>query len=230
MKIIGHRGARGLKPENTIASFERAIELGVDMIELDARVTSDGITILSHDNRIDGAVVSATPMADLRITSLYDAILAVDRRVPIYIEIKPGVTPEPVFAVIAKFLSNGWQNEDFAIGSFSLPILQKAQSALPDIPRIVIEKWSAIRATRRARLVNTAYIAMLEYWLWGGVIKALARQGFVLYAFPPKHPSREALLTPLRLAGYCNNPRLAAKWKRHGLAGVITDFPDRFKK
>lgn len=42
MLRIGHRGAAGTRPELTRAAFERAIELGVDMIELDVQLTSDG--------------------------------------------------------------------------------------------------------------------------------------------------------------------------------------------
>ena len=43
MLKIGHRGAAGHAPENTLASFRKAIELGVDMIELDVQATADGV-------------------------------------------------------------------------------------------------------------------------------------------------------------------------------------------
>lgn len=219
MKIIGHRGARGLELENTIPSFERAIELGVDMIELDARVTSDGVSVLAHDPRIDGVAVATTPITDLRITSLYDALLAINRRVPVYVEIKPGVAAEPVFAVIAKLLGNGWQPEDFLFGSFDPRILRKARSALPDIERIVIEKWSAVRAVHRARAVGAQRIVMSDRWLWSGVIRSLTRAGFALYSYPQSKYDQAV----------SNNPRRAAKWAEHGLTGVVTDYPDRFK-
>jgi glycerophosphoryl diester phosphodiesterase len=42
MLKIGHRGARAYEPENTLRSFSKALELGVDAVELDARVTKDG--------------------------------------------------------------------------------------------------------------------------------------------------------------------------------------------
>lgn len=47
--IIGHRGARGLFPENTMAGFAAALALGVDAIELDVGMTADGAVIVSHD-------------------------------------------------------------------------------------------------------------------------------------------------------------------------------------
>ena len=53
MEIQGHRGARGLLPENTIPAFERAIELGVDVLELDLGMTRDGVPVVHHDRALD---------------------------------------------------------------------------------------------------------------------------------------------------------------------------------
>ena len=53
IEIQGHRGARGLLPENTIPSFERAIELGVDVLELDLGLTRDRVPVVHHDRRLD---------------------------------------------------------------------------------------------------------------------------------------------------------------------------------
>ncbi|HUB15890.1 MAG TPA: glycerophosphodiester phosphodiesterase family protein [Acetobacteraceae bacterium] len=51
--IIGHRGARGLAPENTLAGFRAAIALGVDAVELDVALTADGVVVVSHDPRLN---------------------------------------------------------------------------------------------------------------------------------------------------------------------------------
>jgi glycerophosphoryl diester phosphodiesterase len=47
--LQGHRGARGLAPENTLPAFERALELGVTTLELDIGVTADGVVVVAHD-------------------------------------------------------------------------------------------------------------------------------------------------------------------------------------
>ena len=47
--LQGHRGTRGLAPENTIAAFERALAIGVTTIETDLAVTKDGVLVISHD-------------------------------------------------------------------------------------------------------------------------------------------------------------------------------------
>ncbi|MES2631948.1 MAG: glycerophosphodiester phosphodiesterase [Pseudomonadota bacterium] len=47
--LQSHRGTRGLAPENTLPAFERALELGVDTLELDVGITADGVVVISHD-------------------------------------------------------------------------------------------------------------------------------------------------------------------------------------
>lgn len=51
--LQGHRGARGLLPENSLVSFERAIELGVSTLELDIAITKDGVLVIHHDQEIN---------------------------------------------------------------------------------------------------------------------------------------------------------------------------------
>ncbi len=50
--VEGHRGTRGLKPENTLPAFETALDLGVTTLELDLHYTSDGVVIIWHDDEI----------------------------------------------------------------------------------------------------------------------------------------------------------------------------------
>lgn len=53
MKVIGHRGNAAYAPENTLESYRQAIELGVDIVETDLHITSDGIVVVIHDNTLD---------------------------------------------------------------------------------------------------------------------------------------------------------------------------------
>ena len=53
----GHRGARGLAPENTMAAFRLALELGVDTLETDLAVTADDVIVITHDPRLNPAIV-----------------------------------------------------------------------------------------------------------------------------------------------------------------------------
>ncbi len=56
IQVHGHRGARAKFPENTLPAFEYAIKSGVDALELDLAVTSDGVLVVSHDPHINAAI------------------------------------------------------------------------------------------------------------------------------------------------------------------------------
>lgn len=53
LDVQGHRGARGLLPENTLPAFERALEIGVTTLELDCGVTKDGVVVIAHDRTLN---------------------------------------------------------------------------------------------------------------------------------------------------------------------------------
>ena len=200
LKIVGHRGAAGLAPENTLDSIKKALECAVDEIEIDVRVSHNGNVHLSHD-----------PIDDSKnLALLVDAIKLVNKKIPLMIEVKPGESVGPIVMVIKDFLKKGWQDKDFLLGSFSQKTLLELHQHLPQIPKVVIESWSGLRATRRARQLGTKRLSMNQRWLWSGFIRAMKQRGFELYPYT------------------LNNPTKAKGWQKYGIAGVITDRPDRF--
>jgi glycerophosphoryl diester phosphodiesterase len=71
IEVHGHRGARGLRPENTLPAFEYAIAQGVDVLELDLAVTKDGVIVVSHDPILHPPVCSGPqPMAAIHELTL----------------------------------------------------------------------------------------------------------------------------------------------------------------
>ncbi len=56
LELQGHRGARGLMPENTLPGFARALSIGVDVLELDTAITADEVVVISHDPQLDPAL------------------------------------------------------------------------------------------------------------------------------------------------------------------------------
>lgn len=52
-RVLGHRGAKGHAPENTIPSFRKALELGADILEMDVHATRDGTVVVCHDDTVD---------------------------------------------------------------------------------------------------------------------------------------------------------------------------------
>jgi glycerophosphoryl diester phosphodiesterase len=70
VKVVAHRGANQQAPENTLAAFQAAIDLGADFIELDVRTTKDGHLVLSHDSKIDGKSNGKGAVRDLTLAEL----------------------------------------------------------------------------------------------------------------------------------------------------------------
>jgi glycerophosphoryl diester phosphodiesterase len=69
IQVHGHRGARALRPENTMPAFEYAISQGVDVLELDMGVTKDGVVVVSHDSVLKPPICSG-PRPEARIYEL----------------------------------------------------------------------------------------------------------------------------------------------------------------
>ncbi len=90
VEIIGHRGAAGLKPENTMASILQAIEDGADWVEIDVQETADGEIVVMHDSdfmklaQVNLKIWDATmaDIADIDIGSWFDPAYA-DQRAPL---------------------------------------------------------------------------------------------------------------------------------------------------
>ncbi len=68
--VMAHRGGRGLRPEHTIYAFERSVELGVDVLELDLRSTKDSVLVIFHDRTVDRTTDGAGPVQDFTLAEL----------------------------------------------------------------------------------------------------------------------------------------------------------------
>jgi glycerophosphoryl diester phosphodiesterase len=68
--VMAHRGGRGLWPENTLYAFERAVELGVDVLEMDIHTTADGVPVVMHDDTVDRTTNGSRPIQALTLEEL----------------------------------------------------------------------------------------------------------------------------------------------------------------
>ena len=221
MKITGHRGAKGLAPENTITSFLKALEHSVDEIECDARVTSDGVAILIHNNHLEDPAGNTLSVHDHTyqqlkahkpdLPTLDEALRAVNKKVPVVVEVKPGEKVAPIVDALKTLLDDGWKPNHFLLASFSYKTLAELHLHLPDITKVVNDRWSGIRATWRARRLGTKRITMNRRFLWSGFVRAMQRSGYELNAYT------------------LNSPHKANHLAKYGLYGVVTDFPDRYE-
>lgn len=142
MKIIGHRGAMGDYPQNTLESFKAAIEAGFDMIECDVQLLPEGKVIVFHDQDLtlvtgnqDHSSVKNFTYENLKKINVHDnkgedsktyqipllkdvLNLVIKRHIKINIELKGIGTALPTARIIEKYLKKGCQINDFIVSSF----------------------------------------------------------------------------------------------------------------
>ncbi|GAH13149.1 unnamed protein product, partial [marine sediment metagenome] len=68
--VIGHRGAKGIAPENSLSGFKKAVELGIDGVELDVHLTKDGKLVVIHDMDLKGLTRLKIPIKQLTFEEL----------------------------------------------------------------------------------------------------------------------------------------------------------------
>src|SRR5690606_22144044 len=70
--LSAHRGASGIRPENTLAAFRVALAQGADILESDVHVTADGVPVLSHDPYIDRVTEGSGPISGYTLAALQE--------------------------------------------------------------------------------------------------------------------------------------------------------------
>ncbi len=131
---IGHRGAKGYIAENTIESFKRAIEIGVDAIEIDVQLCKTGELIVFHDNRVDRLSNGSGMVCELDfdylssldvgngsiIPTLEETLDFIDNRLLINIELKGMGTSKATYDIVDFYIRNrNWDKGNFLISSFN---------------------------------------------------------------------------------------------------------------
>ncbi len=142
--IIGHRGAAGYAPENTLSAFARAIKCNVDMIEFDVWKCASGELVVFHDAKVDrltdgyghitlytlNELKKLTVLGCEKIPTLVEVLDFVDRRVKVYIEIKDANIAQDVLKIIEYYVTcRGWCYDDFLVASFDHVQLQSMRVA-----------------------------------------------------------------------------------------------------
>lgn len=132
MLCIGHRGAMGLAPENTLKSIRKAMALGAQCVEIDVYYVDDHLMVI-HDDRLDrttngtGYVMEQTfdyirsldAGGGEQVPTLREIFTTVNRKAGINIELKGPDTATPVSAFIAEMRQAGWRDELILVSSFN---------------------------------------------------------------------------------------------------------------
>jgi glycerophosphoryl diester phosphodiesterase len=215
---IGHRGAKGHKPENTLISFQKAVDLKVDGIELDVHLSLDGEIIVIHDETIDrtskgkGFVnqFSALELKKYGIPKLIEVLDLTNQKCFINIELKGFGTAKPVVDLMEHYISEkNWNYTDFLISSFDWKMLEEVQMLNPKIQIGVLTEESIDVALTFSKKIK-AFSIHPDYVLLSKENVALMQEnGFKVYPWT------------------VNSTADIQKIKSFNVNGIISDFPDR---
>ena len=218
MLKIGHRGAKGYEPENTLISFGKAIDLNVDGMELDVHLSSDGEIMVIHDETIDRTTngkgfvenFTSSQLKELEIPTLIEVLDFANRRCFINIELKGIGTAKPVVDLIEYYISEkNWNYNHFLISSFDWKKLEEVHLLNPKIRIGVLTEESISTALAFAKKIK-AFSIHPDYALLSKENVALVQEkGFEVYPWT------------------VNSNEDIQKIKSFNVNGIISDFPDR---
>jgi glycerophosphoryl diester phosphodiesterase len=241
--IIAHRGASGHAPENTLPAFELAGREGADAIELDVRLTADGVPVVIHDPTLERTTGLRAKPADFTLAQLREADAG------------------------ARFSPDGGRTFPYRGIGVAVPTLTQVLRALPDMALLVEIKEARAqeavrqvlideRAAGRCVLASDESAALAAFGAepflrassrreisalyWGALLgRQAAAAGYRLLSVPARYrglvvPTRRfnaaarAIGCPVHV-WTVNDPALARRLWASGVAGIVTNFPDRMR-
>ncbi len=153
--VLGHRGASAVAPENTVAAFTRARELGADGVELDVRRTADGVLVVHHDPEVrDVGRIASMSLAALRavrpqLATLEEALDAC-RGLVLNAEVKclPWEPDSDVDGSVMRATINAVRAHDgmIVLSSFDLAAVDRARAEAPDLASAWLTHGQAVAA------------------------------------------------------------------------------------
>lgn len=222
--VIGHRGACGYEPENTLRSFSKAIALGVHAIELDVYVCKTGELVVIHDGKVDRTTngtgyVQEKTLTELKqldagkgeqIPTLEEVFQLVNQQVIINIELKGQGTAQAVADLINMYVTQqSWAWSNFFVSSFDHYELQAFSQACPEV---------SIGA-----LIDSIPLGYAEFGSKLNADAVVVSADFINQAFVDDAHARGMRIYVYTL----NDFDQIARIKQLGVDGIFSNYPDR---
>lgn len=223
MLVIGHRGAAGLAPENSMKAFQAGFASGADMLELDVRLTRDGVPIVIHDARLLRTHHHAESVHNLTlleiqsltvaqpIPTLADVLDAYYGKILLNIELKSRGSAASVYRLIKKhYIKKKKDWENILISSFYARELNQLRKLSPDINLALLHSnnpFLFIAYQRRLHLTAVGFHRLYRHPL---ALEIARRAHLFIYVYTVNRPASFSLL------------------EEQGVDGVVTNYPDKF--
>jgi glycerophosphoryl diester phosphodiesterase len=230
---IGHRGAAGTAPENTLVSMRRALEIGVDAVEFDIHRTKDGVLVVMHDFTVDRTTGGTGTIADMTLAelrqletgswkgaefagegmpTLAELVQAVPAPVVFFLEVKAGSYRYPGIEeqLVAFFQEHGMLDR-VQVSSFDHIALLKLRELLPGLPTGMLYSERPVDPVAMAKACGATAIHPHWAMISREVVAAAHTAGLQVNVYTP------------------NTPAAIAACYAMGVDGIITDYPERLK-
>ena len=222
--VIGHRGAMGHETENTLPSIQKAMDLGVDMIEIDVFKIKSGEIVVFHDDTVDKLTngpgsIEGYNIVELKklivngghqIPMLQDVLKLIDNKVALNIELKGAGTADKVNFIMNYYVNEkNWSPENFIISSFNWDELKEMRRLNPDVAMAVLTEENPLDAIPIAKELKAVAINPYFKKLDLEVANQLHDAGFKIYTWT------------------VNEPEDIDAMKKIAVDGIITNFPER---
>ena len=224
MLKIGHRGAKGHESENTLISFQKALNMQVDGIELDVHLSADGELMVIHDEKIDRTTngkgfVNKLSLRELKtfqidgkhqIPMLKEVFDLVNQDCFINIELKSYDAAEKVVSLIEKYVTKkGWKYDRFLVSSFDWNALQQVRFLNEEIPIGILTETDLDLALAFAKFIQAKSIHPYFHLLTKENTAKIQEKGIQVYPWT------------------INEIEDIQKIIAFNVNGIITDFPNR---
>ena len=222
--IIGHRGARGHDAENTLPSIKKAMELGVNGIEIDIFRCASGELVVFHDSTLDRLTDAKGPIENLTLDSIrkidvldgysiptLDEVLdLIAGQVFLNIELKGSNTAILTDSILkTKFEKRIWNSDKIIISSFNWKELEVFYEVNKQVQIAILTDDDPLDALPIAKKLTASAINPNYKYLTSENVSKIQKEGFKIYAWTVN--KKEAI-----------NAMIA-----FGVEGIITDFPER---
>ena len=220
--IIGHRGAAGYAPENTLSAFALAMGSGVDMVEFDVWKCASGELVVFHDARLErltngfGTLVSHT-LEELKkltvlgcetIPTLTEVLDFIDRRVKVYIEIKDINIASDVLKTVQYYVEHKqWQYDDFLVASFDHTQLYDIKAANRLVPIAALLYGIPVDLSASVSTIDADVICLSVDFITQEFVDDIHDRGMLVYVYTVDHPDDIICVV------------------NYGVDGIITDYP-----
>lgn len=217
---VGHRGAAGHAPENTLASVETAISLGADLVEVDVQRTSDGHLVIIHDKRVDRTTNGVGLVSELSLRALRELDAGAGQRIPTVEELlqtaegRVGLILELKVKGLAAQVCKSVRLSDFTgeviYASFLLDEVRSIREADPRTMTMALFGRLPHDPVMAAQKAQATYIGFSYITVTKPLVETCHQRDLAAFAYTVN--DRQDIMNMMSL----------------GVDGIISDFPDRF--